>query len=186
MDKYVVSGLSKIEIRWYVQNIRKLLLLSDYKYVAIVKVLDKISKLFSDIGLSFNYIIKEDNDPIFEENEEVFTDMKAGVIYFKESVIEKASRKRYQRSSFTIAHELGHYFLHYLNEDVKLSRVSKDFVVPKYKDPEWQADTFAAEFLMPFDQCKDMNVEEIKNTYHVTRSAATTRKEKILKELKKA
>ena len=39
---------------------------------------------------------------------------------------------------------------------------------------------------MPFDQCKDMNVEEIKNTYHVTRSAATTRKEKIIKELKKA
>lgn len=185
MDKYVVSGLSKIEIRFYVKKIRKLLSLSDYKHVNVVKVLDKISKLFSDSGLSFNYIIKEDNDPIFEENEEAFTDMKTGIIYFKESVIGKACKKRYQRSSFTIAHELGHYFLHYLNEDVKLCRVSNDTVVPAYKDPEWQADTFAAEFLMPFEQCKNMEIEEIRKTYHVTRKAATTRKEKLIKELKK-
>ena len=185
MDKYVVSGLRIVDIRWYVQKLRKLLILSDCEYVNVVKILDRISKMLSNIGIPFNYVIKEDDDPIFEKNEEAFTDMKTGIIYFKESVIEKACKKRYQRSSFTIAHELGHYFLHYLNEDVKLCRVLNDTVVPAYKDPEWQADTFAAEFLMPFEQCKNMEIEEIRKTYHDTRKAATTRKEKIIKELKK-
>ncbi len=185
MDKYIVSGLKIIDIRLFVQNLKKLLKLPDYEYVNIVKILDIISVLFSQIGLPFNYIVKIDDDPIFEKNEEAFTDMKTGIIYFKESVIENACRKRYHRSSFTIAHELGHYFLHYLNDNVKLSRVSSDTEVPVYKSPEWQADVFAAEFLMPFDRCKDMAIAEIRREYHITRKAAETRKEKIMKEIKK-
>lgn len=185
MDKYIVSGLKTVYIRLFVQNLKKLLKLSDYEYVNIVKILDVISVLFSKIGLSFNYIVKTDDDPIFEKNEEAFTDMKTGIIYFKESVIENACRKRYHRSSFTIAHELEHYFLHYLNENVKLSRVSVDAEVPIYKSPEWQADVFAAEFLMPFDKCKDMDIPEIRRKYHITRKAAEIRKVKIMKEIKK-
>lgn len=50
------------------------------------------------------------------------------------------------RDRFTIAHELGHYFMH---DSVALSRVESGVRVPAYKDPEWQANTFAAAILMP-------------------------------------
>ena len=60
------------------------------------------------------------------------------------------------RDNFTIAHELGHYILHYL------PRVSRDsnveFVAYRYGTPEvderteWEANWFAAAFLMPTEE----------------------------------
>lgn len=185
MNKYIVNGLKIIEIRNYTQQIRKLLKLSNNNCINIVKLLDKITILFLDYGLNFNYIIRNDSDPIFQDNEEAFTDMKTGIIYFKESVIQNACKKRYHRSSFTIAHELGHYFLHYLQSDVKFCLVSDNIDIPAYKNPEWQADVFASELLMPFEQCKILSVEDIRKKFHVSRKAAETRKNKITKETEK-
>lgn len=50
------------------------------------------------------------------------------------------------RDRFTIAHELGHYFMH---DTITLSRVEPGVKIPAYKNPEWQANTFAAAILMP-------------------------------------
>ena len=49
-----------------------------------------------------------------------------------------------------------------------------------------QADTFASEFLMPFEECKTMEPEEICKTYHVSRKAAEVRYEKNKKADDKA
>jgi Zn-dependent peptidase ImmA (M78 family) len=54
------------------------------------------------------------------------------------------------RDNFTIAHELGHYFLHYDhknngNQQVVFARYGSDIF-------EWQANRFAAAFLMPRDE----------------------------------
>lgn len=45
------------------------------------------------------------------------------------------------RKRFTLAHELGHILMH----------LSPDFIVSSYKDKEIEANSFAAEFLMPSD-----------------------------------
>ena len=183
MSKNVARGLSRILIWNRANIIRKLFSISYDSFINAPKLLDLISVTLSMHGIDFDYEIREDNDDIFENNEEAFTDLKTGIVYFKSSVIENSCRKKYGRGAFTIAHELGHYFLHYLPSNVKLSRVSNDTYVPIYKDPEWQADTFASELLMPFEQCIFLNEDEIRKKYHVSRKAATTRKSMITKEL---
>ena len=67
------------------------------------------------------------------------------------------------RDRFTLAHELGHVFLHNDNT-VVLSRGSEN--IPIYENPEWQANTFAAEFLVPTNKAKNMNAFEIVARYN--------------------
>ena len=60
--------------------------------------------------------------------------------------------------------------------------MADDIYVPPYCDPEWQADTFASEFLMPYEECIVMDEEEIRKTYHVSRTAAEVRHNKVKEE----
>jgi len=62
------------------------------------------------------------------------------------------------RLRFSLAHELGHYFLHrdiYSNLPFDSLDEWKDFLInvsePDYKGFEWQADEFAGRFLVPYD-----------------------------------
>jgi len=49
------------------------------------------------------------------------------------------------RDRFTACHEMGHYFLHRST----LNRAPAVKQIPIYRDPEWQANAFAAAVLMP-------------------------------------
>lgn len=51
------------------------------------------------------------------------------------------------RDRMTLAHELGHLLLH---RGQPLQRVLPGQKLKPYRDPEWQADVFAAELLMPY------------------------------------
>lgn len=76
------------------------------------------------------------------------------------------------RDRFTIAHELGHFFLH---SNVTLTLAREDAIpkhIPSYCDPEWQANTFASEFLMPHDMIQGMTPEEVSRACGTSREAA--------------
>lgn len=83
------------------------------------------------------------------------------------------------RAQFTLAHELGHLILHSgIDKQLSFARNGTEHKV--YEDSEWQADTFASEFLMPFNaavKCK--NAEEIHYEFGVSISAAKVRFKKI-------
>ena len=164
-------------------KIRELLGYRNTDFIHAPKLFDALSILFAKQGLDFDYRIMPDDHEIFYDKEEAYTDMSTGIIYIKESVMDEACRRAYKRGAFTLIHELGHYLLHYLQNDVRLTRVSDDAYVPRYCDPEWQADTFASEFLMPFTACVGLEPEEIRKTYHVSRKAAEVRYEKIQNEI---
>ncbi len=182
MSKISASPLSKKEIREYAIHLRRFLGYSDDEYIDVPKLYDRLATLFYEDGLNFDYKILPDNDNSFEKNEEAYTDMITGMIYVKSSVMEAACRKRYDRASFTLVHELGHYFLHFLQNDIKLARVSDDIDVPAYCDPEWQADTFSSEFLMPFSTCTALTSEEIRKKYHVSKKCSEVRFNKVQDE----
>lgn len=82
------------------------------------------------------------------------------------------------RDYFTIAHELGHYFLHWEDdgEETVFSRGESN-------ETEWQANWFAAELLMPEDEFReaaeeyDYDVSELSNHFGVSRAAASVRLE---------
>lgn len=53
---------------------------------------------------------------------------------------------------------------------------------PVYRNSGWQADTLAAETLMPYEAVKNVSVWEIERLYGVSPTAALYRREKIDKE----
>ena len=174
--------MNRASIRSYAMKIRQLLGYSNKDFINAPKLFDALSILFAEKGLDFDFRIMPDDDEVFYNKEEAYTDMSSGIIYIKESVMEEACRRAYKRGAFTLIHELGHYLLHYLQNDVRLTMVADDVYVPPYCDPEWQADTFASEFLMPYDECINMDEEEIRKTYHVSRMAAEVRYNKVQEE----
>mgnify|MGYP000953860309 FL=1 len=45
-----------------------------------------------------------------------------------------------------------------------------------YEDIEWQANTFAAEFLVDIEEVKNLTVEEVSKKYGVSQTVATIQK----------
>jgi Zn-dependent peptidase ImmA (M78 family) len=89
------------------------------------------------------------------------------------------------RDNFTIAHELGHYFLHF---DHKTSSLNGLVIFNRYGSgrDEWQANRFAAAFLMPkekfvkiFDKYHG-NTHLVAGHFEVSEPAVKTRAEYIV------
>lgn len=66
------------------------------------------------------------------------------------------------RDIFTILHEIGHVIFHN-NRTIEFARNEEN--IPIYMDPEWQANTFAAELLVPADSISGMCEDEIVDVY---------------------
>ena len=75
------------------------------------------------------------------------------------------------RDRFTIAHELGHYILH-KEESICYARNEKE-KYQKFRDPEWQADAFAGELLIPSKLITGLTVDEVVELCSVSYSAAS-------------
>lgn len=77
------------------------------------------------------------------------------------------------RSYFTLAHELGHLFLH-SGENVSFCRSNCEINIPAYQDAEWQANLFAAELLAPTTSILKhrLTIEDIQKCFNVSRECA--------------
>ncbi|EKD55897.1 MAG: hypothetical protein ACD_59C00004G0001 [uncultured bacterium] len=81
------------------------------------------------------------------------------------------STKPILRERFSIAHELGHLFLHmgYLVDQKKWSEINNFYdsifyrANNNYSIEEYEANEFAASFLMPSDEFKKIVVENLRN-----------------------
>jgi antitoxin HicB len=109
------------------------------------------------------------------------------------------------RCRFTIAHEIGHLVLH--RDDLMNNQgcAFRDIVtpteklpagVPIFRSPEWQANTWAAAFLMPLPAVRnylqrlategeEFTPEGFASNFQVSRQAAAIRLEKLLPDLVK-
>lgn len=90
----------------------------------------------------------------------------------KESVLEELENHEY-RANFTLAHELFHYFqcqvLGFEFEEVANCR--------SFEDPEWQADEFAAQLLVPTKYIVgDCDTRLLAEVFNVSESCVVTRK----------
>lgn len=74
------------------------------------------------------------------------------------------------RHRFTIAHELGHYFMH--KDVTTFSRCDNTCKIPAYRDAEWQANFFASTFLMPPNIICNMTISDISKKCGTSRQAA--------------
>jgi Zn-dependent peptidase ImmA (M78 family) len=151
------------DIREVIHNIKELLGIQDLLRVPLVFLLDNVLPgLFPD----YKFLIVSKDD--LGKGQYAYTSHIEKVMKIREDVYMDACNG-IARALFTIAHELGHLFLHD-REGFEFSRL--EMTVPPYMRAEWQANYFAAEFLMPSKLILDMTEEEIVENCNVSQTAA--------------
>ncbi len=139
------------------------------KDYGLTEVPTDLRKIFDSLGL--RYI--ELNDP---------EDIDGAILEIENepsiAVLNRA--KPVQRQRFTLAHELGHIFLKHNqrdNYDPEAEREIDEDILSRKKPPtEVEADAFASELLVPFDQIKKFekeidNIEKMAGIFQVSKQA---------------
>lgn len=155
------EGLSRVRIRKITSDLREMIGCKEKPYFPIIEFIEWV---LGNPDNDFDYEIVS-----VDEMEGMYGNMNTGasVMYIREDVYEGVARG-VPRDRFTLCHELGHYLLH---QPERVSHARGD--VPTYRNPEWQANTFAAELMAPYHLIKDMTVEEIMEKCGMSRQAAT-------------
>lgn len=171
MGLQVAKPRSRKDIRDYVNGIRKVMGLASQPRFPIIEFLELIMPrideefyleilTYEKMGECFGVTCPEEHKMVLRED-----------VYIGAANDEGMHR-------FTVAHEIGHYLLH-RQGSVVLARVDPNAKIPAYKDPEWQADCFAGELLMPVELIKNMSLAEIVESCQVSLSAARVQHRKI-------
>lgn len=168
--KFVAEPLSRGKIRKFTLELRKLLKLENEIYFPVIPFLEVILPTV-DSNFEFHIVPGEELP-----NKYAVAYPEENLIKIREDVYERAING-VPRDRFTIAHEIGHLILHTDNR-IALAREIGIEQIPSFRDPEWQANTFAGEILVPFDLTKDMSSEEIQTNCGVSKSVAKIQIEK--------
>lgn len=162
---FCVEPMSERKIQDAANIIRRLFYPVGHKYVDVIDLIER--KLpFAFEG--FNYEVVESNELPDREAE---MNPYEYCIRMRTSVYEGACNHD-GRSRFTIAHELGHFFLH-RNQTLAFGRPAEDGLIPAFRHSEWQADTFARNLLAPLDLAKGLSVPAIAAVFEVSKEVAT-------------
>lgn len=155
------EAMSRDQIRKMTKELRKIVGYADCEYFPIVHFIEWI---LSDPQNGMELEIVEP-----DEMQDTYGTTNTGnnTMRIRRDVYERAIAGD-PRDRFTLCHEVGHYFLHQ-PESISFARGQ----IPRYRDPEWQANTFAAELMAPYDLVKDMSIEEIMEKCGMSKQAAT-------------
>jgi Zn-dependent peptidase ImmA (M78 family) len=169
-SKYKATAMATTDIRSIAKMFRKCCGLQGCEWVPVITILEKI---MGKIYPGFEWSIAYEN----EMSEEGKTYPGANEIRIRQDVYVAAC-KGDGRARFTVMHEIGHFILHSTHR-IALCRLENGERLPPYEDPEWQANTFAAECLMDVDVIRGMDFLQISNVCGVSWSAAQTRVNKL-------
>lgn len=168
--KYRVTAMATTDIRTIAKAFRKCCGLQNCRKVPVITILEKIlGKIYPEFEWS---VVSES-----EMSEEGKTYPGVNEIRIRQDVYVNACKDD-GRARFTIMHEIGHFILH-STQRIALCRLENGEKLPAYEDPEWQANTFAAECLMDVDVIRGMDVMQISEVCGVSWSAAQTRINKL-------
>lgn len=154
------AAMSRNEIAKVAQIVRSSLELDDTLYFPIVQFIEVMA---AEESIDFNYELVEIKE---FDGTYATTNTSENVMYIREDVY-KGAAKGNPRDRFTLCHETGHYFLH-RPETISNARGP----VPKYCDPEWQANAFAGELMAPRNLIKGMTSKEIAEKCGMSMTAA--------------
>jgi Zn-dependent peptidase ImmA (M78 family) len=164
---YKAQPRSREELRNLATKIRNAMGLEKILYFPIMEFVEKALYLIYPEKYSFEVVDKGELGDL-----EGLTQPDKKIIMIRSDVYDNACQGS-GRDRFTIAHEVGHLLLH-KETNVTLARGK----VITYCDPEWQADAFAGELLMPHKLIANLEINEIMKKCGVTYSAALTQKNK--------
>lgn len=163
MSKIMVEPHSRKDIELCATRMRQRFGIENKMYIDILKIVELI---IPQIDESFKFVVVPIKD--MPDNKYAEYRPKTNELAVREDVYEAACYEN-KRHRFTIAHELGHYFLH---SNVSLARCPDNVEIPKYRDPEWQADVFASAFLIGRHLIYGMHPKTVSTYFGVSKQAA--------------
>ncbi|PPE71188.1 ImmA/IrrE family metallo-endopeptidase [Caldimonas thermodepolymerans] len=167
---FKVAARSTADIRLHAMRLRQLFGITGPRFNA-ERTLEDLTKY----GVTVDVV--DDNDPELPRGVEACWVPDTVTLTIRLSVYKAACRGE-PRALFTIAHELGHLALAHR----RAFHRDASGTCRMFEDSEWQANTFAAEFLMPLDQIKHQRVASavhIELMFGVSAQAAETRFNKL-------
>lgn len=170
---FCVPARSAAKIREIAGNARSALGVKEHRFDA-----EWLLETLSAFSITVDVI--ENSDPDLPSGVDACWVPDRATIIFRASVYEQACQQ-VPRALFTVAHEIGHICLgHTRTFNREPSREIK-----VYEDSEWQANTFAAEFLMPLCTIQELGLatpQAIMTCFGVSFPAANTRYENLLRQ----
>lgn len=160
---YIADPLSRKDIRKMAYKFRELFGFENEMDFPIVQVIEFLSNKGE-----FNLEICTDDEMGIKYGETIPSE---NLIKLREDIYENAcTGDGFSRS--TCSHELLHW-LNHREETVSLCRKEEDLKNRRaYEDPEWQANCFSGELLVPKHLVKGMTIAEIVEKCNVTYSMA--------------
>jgi len=160
---YVASAISRANLREFAAWIRGIAGYENKPYFPIVELMENV---MPELFPGFNYEIVDDLDLFGKEGETRHHD---NLIVLPNTVYTEAVEGK-GRARFSVTHEVSHYIL---IDDGSVALARSNAAIPKYQDPEWQANTFASEILIVPHLTVGMTAETIAETFGVSLKAAT-------------
>lgn len=160
MDSYRAKPLSIKKIQFIAMKLREILGISPDEAFPIVR--------FTEFMLQqFDYTLEICMTSEMQDKYAVTTPGEK-TLRIREDVYINATKNN-PRDLFTIAHEIGHVLFHNSNS-IALARSNEK--IKTYENPEWQANTFAAELLVPSYAIKGKSIDEIVKIYGCSKEVA--------------
>lgn len=164
MNCYKASAVSRNQIREYVFYVKKKVGLEKELYFPILPFVENALPMLIP-GYQFEVV-----PPIEMGNKHGETYPSKNLIRIREDVYLRAARGK-GRDRLTIAHEVGHLFLHE-DDAIALCRLAPNERLKPFEDPEWQADAFGGELLAPSYLIRSLSEDEVARMCGVSMSAA--------------
>ncbi|MDO4478840.1 MAG: ImmA/IrrE family metallo-endopeptidase [Lachnospiraceae bacterium] len=164
MNRYKADAVSRNEIRRFIHTLKKKVGLENKLYFPILPFVENILPILIP---DFQFEVA----PSIEMgNKHGETYPSKNLIRIREDVYLRAAVGE-GRDRLTIAHEVGHLFMHE-DDSIALCRLAPTEKLKPYEDPEWQADAFGGELLASSYLIKGMNPLAISINCGVSISAA--------------
>jgi Zn-dependent peptidase ImmA (M78 family) len=169
---YVVPPMSWADISRHAESLREQLGLTAVPFCPVIDVLERV--LYQEL----DFVELQVRDEKEMGSAEGYTCPSGSFIRLRLDVYEAACAND-GRARFTVAHELGHLFLH---RNLPLARARSDDNVPPFRRSEPQANRFAADLLMPrsFMNASD-SVAAVMKRHGVSMEAAVNRIDNLFK-----
>ena len=164
MSCYKANATSRRKIQAYIRHLKKEAHLTDELYFPVVPFLENVLpilvpdfqlEILSKKEMGYKHGETRPSEKLIRIREDVYLGAVAG----------------HGRDRMTIAHEIGHLFLH-ANDSISLCKLAPNEKLRAFEDPEWQADAFGGELLAPMGLIKGMEAREVCKKFGVSLKAA--------------
>ena len=164
MNCYRAEAVSRNSIRFFIHNLKKKVGLENVLYFPILKFVENaLPSLIPD----FQFEVVPENEMGNKHGE---TYPSKNLIRIREDIYLRAAQGE-GRDRLTIAHEVGHLFMHD-DDAIALCRLAPNERLKPFEDPEWQADAFGGELLASSYLIKGMSAWAVAEKCGVSLSAA--------------